>query len=451
MHQRNLASLFLIVSFITLFFVSNLYAKDRFQMKLPIQKRMATQPVQEEEKPPLELIQPNDQSRWCVEGTYKIVWKSSLPEETALRIEILRNTGVNYIVIASNAQNTGELAWTIPLTKFNFGQGSWKLKISTLDGKQQVVTNFQIGRPLLLSEPQSNRTWRKGNAYDIKWMQGCSVISDNALKLHIDLLDGNKQFKDRIAQDLAPGTQTNRALKWTVPTGIQSGTYWIRVHTDENKYVSQNSFTIADPLRSARQDDGLKLLSPNSSSAWCIGSQQDISWQSSLGENVKLKIELLRTSFDIFKTIAENVPNTGHYLWDIDGQQYNFGQGHWILRLRTMDGQVVYESDRFSMGKPFMIYSPKSNYTWRTGSTYTIVWMRGCIMADSDNLTIKFVLLDSSHKQVLTIAEGLPPGAIGNNPHKWTVPQNLNNGIYYIQMLDDSGNVLTEGSFRISN
>jgi len=72
-------------------------------------------------------------------------------------------------------------------------------------------------------------------------------------------------------------------------------------------------------------------------------------------------------------------------------------------------------------------------------------------MTDSDNLTIKFVLLDSSHKQVLTIAEGLPPGAIGNNPRKWTVPQNLNNGIYYIQMLDDSGNVLTEGSFRISN
>ena len=106
MHQRNFASLFLTISFIMLFFVSNLYAKDRFQMKLPIQKRMATQPVQEEEKPPLELIQPNDQSRWCVEGTYKIIWKSSLPEETALRIEILRNTGANYLVIASRMHKT---------------------------------------------------------------------------------------------------------------------------------------------------------------------------------------------------------------------------------------------------------------------------------------------------------------------------------------------------------
>jgi hypothetical protein len=420
-------------------------------MKLPIQKRMVTQPIQEEAKPTLELTQPNDQSRWCVEGTYKITWKSSLPKVTKLRIEVLRNTGVNYLVIAANAQNTGEFVWTIPFSKFNFGQGFWKLKISTLDGKHKVIKNFQIGKPLLLSEPQSNRTWRKGNAYDIKWMQGCSVISDNSLKLHIDLLDGNKQFKDRIARDLSPGNQTNRILKWTVPTGIQNGTYWIRVHTDENKYVSERSFTIADPLRSARQDDGLKLLSPNSSSACCIGSQQDIRWQSLLGENVKLKIELLRTSFDIFKTIAENVPNTGHFLWNIDRQQYNFGHGLWILRLRTMDGQVVYESDRFSMGKPFMINSPKSNFTWRTGNTYTIVWMRGCIMADSDNLRIKLVLLDSSRKQMLTIAESLPPGKIGSNSRKWTVPQNLNNGIYYIQILDDNGNILTECSFKISN
>ena len=451
MRQRNLVGLFLTVSFITLLFFSNLYAEEKIRMKLPIQKRKVTQPIQEEAKPALELIQPNDQSRWCVEGTYKIIWKSSLPKVTELRIEILRNTGVNYLVIAANAQNTGEFVWNIPFTKFNFGQGFWKLKISTLDGKHEVITNFQIGKPLLLSEPQSNRTWRKGNAYDIKWMQGCSVISDNSLKLHIDLLDGNKQFKDRIAQGLAPGNQTNRILKWTVPTGIQNGTYWIRVHTDENKYVSERSFTIADPLRSARQDDGLKLLSPNSSSAWCIGSQQDIRWQSSLGENVKLKIELLRTSFDIFKTIAENVPNTGHFLWNIDRQHYNFGQGLWILRLRTTDGQVVYESDRFSMGKPFMINSPKSNYTWRTGNTYTIVWMRSCIMSDSDNLRIKFSLLDNSRNQILTIAEGLPPGNIGNNSRKWTVPQNLNNGIYYIQIHDDNGNILTETSFRISN
>ena len=451
MRQRSLVGLSLTVGFFTLFFVSSLCAKDKMRMKLPIQKRTVTQPIQEETKPPLELIQPNDKSRWCVEGTYKILWKSSLPEATELRVEILRNTGANYLVIAESAKNTGEFAWTIPLTKFNFGQGLWRLKISTLDGKHEVITNFQIGKPLLLTEPQSNRTWRKGNAYDIKWMQGCSVISDNSLKLHIDLLDGSKQFKERIARDLAPGAQTYRILKWTVPTGIQSGTYWIRVHSDENKYVSERSFTIADPLRSARRDNGITLLSPNSSSAWCIGSQQDIQWQSSLGENVKLKIELLRTSFDIFKTIAENVPNTGHYLWKIDRQQYNFGQGIWILRLRTMDGQIVYESDRFSVGKPFMINSPKSNYTWRTGNTYTIVWMRGCTEAGSNNMKIEFILLDSSRNQMSTIADGLPPGNIGNNSRKWTVPENLNNGTYYIQIVDNNGSILAEGSFKIAN
>jgi len=451
MRLKTSTGLFITISLITILSAPNLYAKDKIRIKMPIQKQVVNQQTKEEAKPPLELTQPNDNSRWCLEGTYKITWQSSLPKETKLRIEILRSNGANYHIIAANAQNTGELAWTIPFNKFNFGQGIWKFKISTSDGKHKVVTNFQIGKPLMLSEPQSNRTWRKGNAYDIKWMQGCSVISDNSLKLHIDLLNGSKQFKDRIARDLSPGTQTNRFLKWTVPTGIQNGTYWIRIHTDENKYVSEHSFTIADPLRSARQDDGLKLLSPNSGSAWCIGSQQDILWQSTMDDNVKLKIELLLTNFDVFKTIAENVPNTGHYKWYIDRQQYNFGHGLWILRLRTMDGQVVYESDRFSIGKPFMINSPKSNYTWRTGSTYTISWMRGCIMADNDNLSLKFVLLDSSRKQMLTIGQGVTPGKIGNNTRKWTVPQNLNAGIYYIQILDDKENVLTECSFKISN
>lgn len=451
MRLRTLIDLFIMIGLITILLASNLYAKDKIRMKVPIQKQVVTQQAKEDEKPPLELTQPNGQSRWCVEGTYKITWKSSLPKETKLRVEVLRNTSASYLVVAADSLNTGELAWTIPFNKFNFGQGFWKLKISTLDGKHKVVTNFQIGKPLMLSEPQSNRTWRKGNTYDIKWMQGCSVISDNSLKLHVDLLDGNKQFKKQIAQNLAPGTQTNRLLKWTVPTGIQNGTYWIRIRTDENKYVSERSFTIAEPLRSARQDDALRLLSPNSGSVWCIGTQQDIRWQSTLNDDVKLKIELLRTSFDIFKTIAKDVPNTGHYKWNIERQQYNFGHGLWILRLLTMDGQVVYESDRFSIGKPFMINSPKSNYTWRTGSTYTIVWMRGCITEDSDNLSLKFVLLDSSRKQMLAIGEGLAPGKIGNNTRKWTVPQNLNTGNYYIQILDDKGNLLTESSFKIAN
>ena len=163
MRKRNFTVLFLTVSFIPLLFVSNLHAKDKIRMKLPTQKRMLTQPMQEEAKPPLELIQPNDQCRWCIEGTYKIIWKSSLPKVTELRIEILRNTGANYLIIAENAQNTGEFAWTIPLTNFNFGLGFWKLKISTLDGEHQAITNFQIGKPLLLSEPQSNRTWRKAS------------------------------------------------------------------------------------------------------------------------------------------------------------------------------------------------------------------------------------------------------------------------------------------------
>ena len=72
-------------------------------------------------------------------------------------------------------------------------------------------------------------------------------------------------------------------------------------------------------------------------------------------------------------------------------------------------------------------------------------------MADSDNLRIKFVLLDSSRKQMLTIGEGLPPGTIGSNSRKWTVPQNLNNGIYYIQIINDNGNILAECSFKITN
>ena len=74
-----------------------------------------------------------------------------------------------------------------------------------------------------------------------------------------------------------------------------------------------------------------------------------------------------------------------------------------------------------------------------------------CVLEDNDNLSLKFVLLDSSRKQMLNIGEGLTLGKIGNNTRKWTVPQNLNAGIYYIQILDDKGSVLTECSFKISS
>ncbi|MBN1689294.1 MAG: hypothetical protein JW893_09345, partial [Candidatus Omnitrophica bacterium] len=116
----------------------------------------------------------------------------------------------------------------------------------------------------------------------------------------------------------------------------------------------------------------LTMVSPNGEEAWLIGSEQVVRWNSA-GQVDKIRIEYSHDGFKKdFRTIAQEIPNTGSYSWLIPNEPDT------QVKLRVMDAldPRVYDlSDvAFRLIGAFEVVSPNWNERWQVGSTQEIVW-----------------------------------------------------------------------------
>jgi len=194
--------------------------------------------------PNLTFIEPDGDTRWCIEKPNTVRWNTLLPANADVKIEVITSWDEIRHTITGSTLNTGSLQFTIPSANFNFGMGSYRLRISTLDDSAVTESDlFIIGKPLSLSEPKSNRIWRKGSQYSIRWLQVCDLSAN----LNISLLDSNHQKVADITSGLsASANSVFNSYQWTVPTNLTAGTYYIKIATSDNQISKESSFTIAD-------------------------------------------------------------------------------------------------------------------------------------------------------------------------------------------------------------
>ncbi len=196
--------------------------------------------------PDITFTQPTANTRWCVNNQYTIQWDSTLPPSTNVKIEVITSWGELRHTIASSTPNDGSYQWTIPLPNFNFGSGSYRIKIGTLNNSAVTESAlFTIGKQLSLTEPKSNRIWRKGNQHTIRWTQVCDLPSP----LNIKLYNSSHQFVENIVTGLSTASSASgKTHQWSVPTSLSSGVYYIKVITNDSQFSDESSFNVADPL-----------------------------------------------------------------------------------------------------------------------------------------------------------------------------------------------------------
>jgi hypothetical protein len=421
------------------------------QQRRPIDKRVpssgskTTTPT-----PSITVLQPDQKAEWCIGGQYAITWQSSLASSASLKIDLIDSMGGVFKQLAGNVPCNGTYSWTIVPAQFNFGQGFFRVRVSTPDGTTKGESpRFSIGKQLFLEAPKSQFTWRKGSSYDIKWFQGCAV---SATQLKIELLNTSKQLVATIVNGVpirASAQSYGNVFKWTVPPETPSGTYWIRITTADGQFTSESSFTIADPLVQGAISQGIKVVKPDGASEWCIGSTNAITWESGLPPGTNLKIDVLGSTRQPFQSVAGSIPNTGSYSWTISPSQYNFGLGFFHIKVSTQDGSSFAESDRFKIGRELFLDNPKSQYVWRKGSSYTIAWSQGCTTAVTQ---VKIELLDAGKQLVSTIAQSVPvrrPNYTGSSL-SWAVPADLTPGTYWIRVTTADGQFTAESSFAVA-
>ena len=401
--------------------------------------------------PYINVTEPVKYVGWCPDTQYAIKWDSNLPSSQNLKIELLRKDQTGFHVwknIASNTSNDG-------IYQFNGLSDSQtpvlsigiNVKVSTLDdavsGISPLVT---LGKQLklMVSEPDT-WIWRKGSEYTIKWEQVCDLPAP----LNIDLLDSNHQHALTIASALTPlaTTFTNVKIKqhkWTVPSNLTPGTYYIRLSSDT--LAKEKPINIGEPFAPPSSPE-ITITSPNQNEGWCSDIDHTIQWNSTLPPGTNLKIDFVQSTsgggFTVWRNITSSTPNSGSYNFT-----YPYTGAIAVrTRISTLDDATSTIGDAFVYGAPLSLIQPNGLYTWRKGSNHSIVWKQVCNLPDP----VTIDLLDSGHQHVMTIASGLTAQAktdlLKQHGYVWNIPMSLTPGTYYIRA--SSGALSKERSFNI--
>ncbi len=371
---------------------------------------------------PFAIQAPAAGTRWCLGTQQTLRWTTTLPQDRMVRLELLDGVGNVFKVIAPQVPNRGNHLWTLDPAQYVFGEGTFRLRITTPDGSAQATTShtFVLGKPLSLSAPQPQHIWRTGSTYTIRWMNGCAIP---ATAVKVELLDGARQP----LQVLAPAAPLGQSLSWTVPATLPTGTYHLRLTTSDGAHRAEGAFKVDAPVAAPTQSTSLAILAPETGARWCVGEPQTVRWRTSLPAATRVKVELLRSDNSPFRVLAADAPNTGTFTFTLTAAEFGFGSGTLRLRLSTSDGTVVSTTGNFQLGKPIMLSNPKAQYTWRKGSAYTISWMAGC---PTPGATVTLELLDAARNPLRTLVQGHPV----DQSYRWTVPADLPVGRCHIRV-----------------
>ncbi|GEM_PF-2926903 len=396
--------------------------------------------------PALSFISPASSARWCTNQPHEYRWQSNLPAGSNVRIEWMMGDQVWRTIVASTP-DTGSYVWAgYTDAQFGSGMGSFRPRISATDNSVvHLGATLHFGKPLWINAPQSNHTWRQGSQYNFRWTQLCDLTAPAVL----ELLDSNQQPVLTLADGLtATGHHIARSQAWTVPDTLEPGTYYFRVRSADNQLASSGSFKIANPVSFPVSPD-LTFTSPAKDAGWCTNRPHEFRWNSTLPADTRVKIDLMDASGETFwRSIVADIPNNGSYAWaGYTDAQFGFGMGTLRPRIATMDNGTITVGERFHIGKHLFLEAPKSNHTWRHGSSYDILWTQVCDLP----APVVLELLDAGKQPVATIASGLgTAGSSSRQIYKWTVPNTLVPGTYYLRVRTADGQYMQESSFTIA-
>jgi hypothetical protein len=306
----------------------------------------------------VEVTYPNGGEKWQAGTNQSIIWRSSgIPK---VKLEFTSNNGLTWNTIVDQLANTGAYEWNIP----NSISTQCLLKISDAsDGDPIDQTNglFRIvPKPeLKIVKPNGGESWTAGILDTIKWN---SVGVEN---VYIEYTPNNgNNWYTIVEKTPSSGTYLT---SFTNP-GTQ---YKIRIIDADNKSPQDES----DGTFIVTPEPKINVLSPNGKEEWFAGSSNNIMWNSTNIEDVR--IEYTTNNGASWATIVASTPSDGVYSWnpipDISTLQ---------CRIRISDAKDGIPSDvsddNFTITHPgiqlIKVKNPNGGETWPSGTSQEIKW-----------------------------------------------------------------------------
>ena len=249
---------------------------------------------------------PNGGEIWSVPSTPQNITWTSVAVSGPVKIELSRDSGTTWNIIASPVPNTGSMAWHVN----GSATANARIRVSSIFLPSLSDTSdadFSITGPLppsiTLISPNGGETWAVGSAHNITWT---AVGFNGGVKIELSRDSGTTW------NTIPPSTPNTGTMAWTVtaPATTQARVRISSINSPTVSAVSAADFTIAQ---------GITVTAPNGGEIWYVSSTpQNITW-TSVGVSGPVKIELSRDSGTTWNTIASPVPNTGSMAWHVNG------------------------------------------------------------------------------------------------------------------------------------
>ncbi|MBA4407113.1 hypothetical protein C0389_07560, partial [bacterium] len=245
----------------------------------------------------IEITSPNGSEKWQAGTAQNITWTSSgIPK---VKLEFTSNNGLTWNTIISDFSNTGAYEWNVP----NSLSTQCLIKISDAsdgDPTDQSNATFKIvPKPeLKVLKPNGGETWTGGIADTVKWY---SVGVEN---VSIEYTTNNGgEWKSIVSRTPSSGS-------YVTSFSNPSSFYKIRIKeadTGSPQDESDGTFTVTPEPK-------ITVTTPNGNEEWFVGSSDNIKWNSSNIENVKIEYSINNGA--TWNLIIASTPSTGSYSWN---------------------------------------------------------------------------------------------------------------------------------------
>jgi hypothetical protein len=285
-----------------------------------------------------------------------ITWTHNLPDVDPVSIELSRDGGATFEVLAAAAPNTGSFSWTVS------GPAAAEARVRVTSGGAVVASGigpaFSIVDPTLaVTAPAAGASWAIGTAQTIAW-SSTNLPAGTTVLVALSR-DAGASWTTLASAAPASGTQA-----WTA-TGPATSAAIVRVTANGGVPAAATSgtFTIADPA--------LAVTSPAAGAKWTIGTAQAITWTTNLPPSGTVKVQISRNGGSTYTVLASAAPNTGSYAWTPTGSATTTA----IVKVSANGFTATGVSGTFSLVAPTVtVTAPNTAVTWTRNTVHAITW-----------------------------------------------------------------------------
>ncbi len=363
----------------------------------------------------IKLISPNGGEVWRIGEEASIEWKTTgaIPK---VRIELSSDRfSTQPEVIQPSVANTGSYHWIVP------EKNSDQFQIRISDAAHPNISDqshaaFKIVGTLNFLSPRGGEVWPVGSSQTIEWRSRGQIPF---LRLEYS--------KDHFATAVPIETQLTNTGKYTWKIPDLAGEK-IQLRLTDIKEPSVSTATIYE----VEVQPVLELTHPAGGEVWQAKETKPIAW-ATIGTLPHVNLEYSLDDFQTVESIAQFVPNTGSYLWNVPDMSTK------NLKIRIADASDP--SLQNTLQLPLQIQgnirltSPVGGEIWLVGTKHPITWTS---TGNIDGIRIEYSTDDFATSAPVAIH------IANQGSYEWTVPDTISKNVKVRVIHDQDGTLLSE-------